>query len=143
MRIVIDASVALKWVFDEPDSEAALALREHELLAPNFWLAEAANALWRRERMGQLTSEEARALLTDLSNSPLASFPIEPLLEQALTLAMQLRHPIYNCLYLALALHLDTHVLTADRRFAAVGDGPVLARRVRLLSAEIGSTGPA
>ena len=48
MRVVVDASVALKWVFDEPESEAAVALRDEELVAPALWLAEAANALWRR-----------------------------------------------------------------------------------------------
>ena len=48
MSVVIDASVALKWVFDEPDSEAAEALRNEELIAPALWLAEAGNALWRR-----------------------------------------------------------------------------------------------
>src|SRR5712691_5774988 len=33
VKIVIDASVALKWVLDEPESEAAVALRDQELIA--------------------------------------------------------------------------------------------------------------
>jgi predicted nucleic acid-binding protein len=133
VRIVIDASVALKWVLNEHDSEAALALREHELLAPDLWLAEAANALWRSERMGLLTLGEAHGLLTDLSNSPIASFPMARHLEQALTLAIQLRHPIYDCIYLALAVHHDIHVVTADQRFAGVAGRPGMTDRVRLL----------
>ena len=57
MSIVIDASVAVKWVLDEPRSDAALALRNEQLAAPALWLAEAANALWRHVRVGELTAE--------------------------------------------------------------------------------------
>jgi predicted nucleic acid-binding protein len=38
VRVVIDASVALKWVLDEAESEAALALRGEDLIAPALWL---------------------------------------------------------------------------------------------------------
>ena len=62
--------------------------------------------------------------------------PIEPLLDSALDLAIQLNHPIYDCLYLALALRHDTDVITADRRFvSAIERRPELAGRVRLLGA--------
>jgi hypothetical protein len=46
MKYVLDASVALKWVLSEPDSPAALNLRDtftrgvHELIAPDTFLAE-------------------------------------------------------------------------------------------------------
>jgi predicted nucleic acid-binding protein len=42
VSIVIDASVALKWVFEKPGTEAALALHGEQLIAPAIWLAEAA-----------------------------------------------------------------------------------------------------
>jgi predicted nucleic acid-binding protein len=133
VRLVIDASVALKWVLDEPDSAAALVLREDELMAPSLWLAEVANALWRTERMGLLSSEEARGLLADLSNAPIVSFPLERYVEQALTLGMELQHPIYDCVYLALAMHHNVPVVTADRRFAAIAARPGMTDRIRLL----------
>ena len=59
MRIVVDASVAWKWVLHEPRTEAALALKEEELIAPALWLAEAANALWRHVRLGELDRKQA------------------------------------------------------------------------------------
>ena len=34
--IVVDASVALKWVLTEPDSDVAIALRNEELIAPDL-----------------------------------------------------------------------------------------------------------
>jgi predicted nucleic acid-binding protein len=46
---------------------------------------------------------------------------------------MEIGHPIYDCIYLALALHHDTHVVTADRRFASVASLAALTDRVRLL----------
>ncbi|HEV8031381.1 MAG TPA: type II toxin-antitoxin system VapC family toxin [Stellaceae bacterium] len=135
MTIVIDASVAVKWVVREPDSDAADALLDDiELIAPVLWLAEAANVLWRRACIGEITAGQATVRLDELRNAPVASLAIEPHLDHALKLAMEIGHPVYDCLYLALALQQGTHVVTADRRFAAVATRPELAGRVRLLS---------
>jgi predicted nucleic acid-binding protein len=133
--LVVDASVAVKWVVREPDSDAAAALRGEQLIAPALWLAEAANVLWRRARIGDITAEEARSRLSELVNAPVASLPMEPYLDHALQLATELGHPIYDCIYLALALRQDTYVVTADGRFAAAASRPVLNGRVRLLGA--------
>jgi predicted nucleic acid-binding protein len=135
VRVVVDASVAVKWVLTESGSNAAVALRAEEMIAPSFWLVEAANALWRSARAGEITAGEADAFLQGLLNAPVASIPVEPHITAALRLAIELGHPIYDCLYLAVALHHDTHVVTADRRFAAAvaTARPALADRVRLL----------
>jgi predicted nucleic acid-binding protein len=133
VRIVIDASVAVKWVISETGSEPAAALLDQDLMAPVLWLAEAANALWRRMRIGEITAEQAAARLAELLEAPVASLPIEPFVEEALRLAAQIGHPIYDCLYLAVALRHDVSVVTADRRFASAASGPGLKGRVRLL----------
>jgi predicted nucleic acid-binding protein len=133
MRIVIDASVALKWVLSEPGSDVAIALRQEELIAPVLWLAEAANALWRAARVGQLTANEANDRFAELENAPIISLAMEPYLGRALRVATEINHPIYDCIYLALALHHETHVITADRRFAAIANRPGMSGRVRLL----------
>ena len=133
MSIVIDASVAVKWVILEPATDAALALQDDQLIAPELWLAEAANALWRHVRIGELTPEQALVRMHELTRAPVASLAIEPHVERALALATELAHPIYDCLYLAVALAQDTHVVTDDRRFVAVASRPELAGRVRLL----------
>lgn len=135
MTVVIDASVALKWVLDEADAEAADALLSEELIAPSLWLVEAANALWRRARSGQITADEAFERLAELLNAPVAATRIEDDLGAAAGLAGRLDHPVYDCLYLALAIREDTHLVTADRRFhAALERAPDLAGRVRLLA---------
>ncbi len=134
MSIVIDASVALKWVLDEPGREAADALLEEELVAPALWLLEAANALWQRTQSGEISAEEARERLTELYNAPVTTMTIEDDLIAAADLANTLAHPVYDCLYLAMAIRENTHVVTADSRFhAAVDRSPTLKGAVRLL----------
>jgi predicted nucleic acid-binding protein len=134
VSIVIDASVALKWVLEEPGTEAALALRGEQLIAPAIWLAEAANALWRHVRLGETTAAEALGRIDELAKAPVATLSIEPHVARALRLGMEISRPVYDCLYLALAIHYDTYVITDDRRFAAaVIDRPDLAGRVQLL----------
>lgn len=134
MTLVIDASVALKWVLAEPGQDAADALLDQDLIAPSLWLLEAANALWRRNLRGELSAGEAEERLSELFNAPVTSIPIEDDLSMAAALAQRLGHPVYDCLYLALAIREQTQVVTADRRFWAITrTAPDLADRVRLL----------
>jgi predicted nucleic acid-binding protein len=133
VSIVIDASVALKWVFDERRTEAAIELLTEELIAPELWLAEAANALWRHVRLGETSAAEALTRIDELANAPVASMSIEPHVRRALQLAAQLDHPVYDCLYLALAEHHDTYVVTDDRRFFAIGNSAGFGARLHLL----------
>ena len=136
MSVVIDASVALKWVLDEAGREAADALLEEELIAPSLWLLEAANALWRRTQRGEISGDEARERLTELFNAPVTTATIEDDLPAAADLANVLGHPVYDCLYLAMAIRENTYVVTADIRFhAVVNRSPTLKGTVRLLGA--------
>jgi predicted nucleic acid-binding protein len=51
MTIVVNASVALKWVIEEDGSKAAgELLLEKPLAAPNLLMAECANVLWAKAR---------------------------------------------------------------------------------------------
>jgi predicted nucleic acid-binding protein len=52
VTLVVDASVGLKWVVQEADSNLAerLARSEADLLVPDFWLNEACNVLWLQVR---------------------------------------------------------------------------------------------
>lgn len=135
MSIVIDASVAVKWVLPERGTDAALSLLEQDLIAPALWLAEAGDALWRHVRLGELTPDEAMERMAELQSAPVTAVAIKPHMPSALALATDLKHPIYDCIYLAVALHRDTHVVTDDRRFGGATRRPDLAGRVRLLGA--------
>ena len=135
MSLVIDASVALKWVLDEPGGAEAEALLDEALIAPGLWLIEAANALWKRAGRGEISPDEAAERLQALLNAPVATPRAEDDLASALSLSSQLTHPVYDCLYLALAIREDTQVVTADARFFAVAERHAVSRgRVRLLT---------
>jgi len=133
--IIVDASVAVKWVVSEADSaEAAALLDQGRLGAPASWLSEASNALWAKVMRRQLTPEEARGQAADLTDAPVATIPLPGLLSVAMRMALELEHPIYECFYLAAAVQRDTYVVTADRRFFAKAVAqPALSERIRLL----------
>ncbi len=117
-RLVIDASVAVKWLVDEAGSDAALALQGHDLMAPALLRIEAANVLRTLAARGALSPAAAADLFALLQEAPLAIADTDDALERlAMTLALDLGHPVYDCLYLALALRTGRSLVTADDRF--------------------------
>ena len=115
---VIDASVAIKWVIDEPGTQQALLLRQrrHQLSAPDLLVPECANILWKKVRRRELTAEEAMLAARLLQRTDIRLEPMRPLLEAATRLAIALDHPAYDCTYLALAQVLSCQLVTADER---------------------------
>ena len=121
MALVVDASVGLKWVLDEPDSDvaAALARTEPDLFVPDFWLNEATNVLWLQVRRKLFTPDEAREALAllgeQLEPMPTAGMHLH---EVALDIGMAADHSTYDTLYLAFAVAIGASaVVTADRSF--------------------------
>lgn len=137
MTLVIDASVAVKWVVDEDGTEAAFALQAESMTAPALWLLEAGNALWKRVGRGELSPDGAAERLTALGQTPVQTTPVERDLAVALSLATTLNHPIYDCLYLAAAIREDTVVVTDDGRFVRAVAGTAFEARVRRLGADL------
>ncbi len=129
---VVDASVAVKWVLPEPDSDSAIALRDKELHAPDLALAECGNALRVRVHRGVLSKAEAEACFAALSLAPVRWVPTGQVTAEAMALSLDLDHPVYDCVYLALAIARDLPLVTADRRLIAAARGrPEIAAHVR------------
>ena len=113
--------MAVKWLVEEEGSEAAEALRAHELHAPTLIRLEAGNALRTITARKGLTEEEARDAFALLLAAPVRLHePDTEALADAFALALRLGHPFYDCTYLALASCLGTLVVTADRRLITV-----------------------
>lgn len=137
-RWVVDASVAAKWLAPEPGSDAADALLEDDLFAPDLLYAEVANILWKKVSRGEMTPQAAELAARWLLQVPLRMHDGAGLLLRSTVLARQLNHPAYDCFYLALAERLDCRLVTADRRLHArcsQGDVAALGDRVALLGA--------
>ena len=120
MRLVVDASVAVKWLIAEEDSDAAhrLVASGDDLHAPRLMASEIANALWRKSRLGEIERGRAGALMAAVSEMPVRWSADETVCADAVRLALALDRPVYDCVYLALAYRIGARVVTADVRFA-------------------------
>ena len=125
-KFVIDASIALKWVVQEDGTNQALVLRQHaKLIAPDLLVPECANILWKKVQRKELTRDEALLAARLLQGAEIELLPTRSLLEQAARIAIELDHPAYDCLYLALAMENGCRFVTADERFIRkLGQGP-------------------
>jgi predicted nucleic acid-binding protein len=119
---VIDASVAVKLGVEEIDSERARAIvtRAQHVIAPELVVAEVANALWKKERLGQSNPQHRTAALASAVGAFDELVPLRALAEEALALAVRLRQPVYDCFYLALANARGSTFVTADARLVNV-----------------------
>ena len=147
MRLVVDASVALKWFFQGREGEDhvedaldvldALDQGHVRLIQPPHFLAEMAAVLIREK--GETAYEDLRdlqALDWEVVDEPACY-------EEAMRLAATHQHHLFDTLYHATALRFpDGRLLTADRRYhdKAAGEGriellgrhdPLRARQVR------------
>ena len=120
MRLVVDASVAVKWLVAEDGSGAAhrLAAGDDDLHAPRLMASESANALWRKARLGEIERDRVGALMAAVSEMPVHWHADETVCADAVRLALELDRPVYDCVYLALAHCIGAQVVTADMRFA-------------------------
>jgi predicted nucleic acid-binding protein len=122
MTSVIDASVAAKWLFMEPDSDKARVLLEGvskgqvSLIAPDLLPVEIGSMLWKRVLREGVTVGDATAQYARFKRVRLGFVGIKGLVDSALQLALRQRHPIYDCLYLALALEAGCDLITADEK---------------------------
>lgn len=121
MALVVDASVALKWVLQEPDSHLAQDLAESNetLLMPDFWLNEACNVLWLQVRKRVFSPDEAREGLTLLQGivdaTPTGELKLH---DVALDIGLATNHSTYDTLYLAFAIAMGARaVVVADGLF--------------------------
>ena len=128
--MIVDASVALKWVVQEVDSDAAVALFGAEtLIVPDLLFSEIANGIWKKWRRGELAA--VPTLLGTLAGL-LQIEPTAPLAVRAAEIAIELSHPAYDCFYIALAEALDDRVMTADLQLIRICAGTPYA--IRLLA---------
>ncbi len=125
-RLVVDSSVAIKWVkpAGESDVVAAEALLDRqqsgeiELVVPGLMMLEVANSLWKYAA----TESQIKRALKALRSLHLAVVePDAKLLDRAAELAVGCNITIYDALFAALADTLGCELVTADKKLAASG----------------------
>ena len=119
MSLVVDASVAVKWLVAEEESDAAhrLVASDEDLHAPRLLASEVANAVWRKARLGEVERSRAGALIAMVPAMPVRWHMDEEVCADAIRLALTHDRPVYDCMYLALAQRIGALLITSDRRF--------------------------
>ena len=135
MTLVIDASIAGQWYFGLAGSARAERLLESEdrLIAPDLLIAEFTNAAWKAVIFGGLSAAAAIAAIVDIDSELDELVPALELKDRALTIALELRHPAYDCFYLALAEQRGCQLVTADERLVRRCKGTPFAELARAL----------
>ncbi len=136
--LVVDASVVIKWFVPELHSERAgrLLAEPHDFLAPDLLFPEVGNVIWKKVRRGELTDDLGRRLVADLATIAVETVSTRGLLREAHAIAVSVGVTVYDAMYVALAVRVDTQVVTADDRLArAVAAHPMLAAHVQRLQA--------
>jgi predicted nucleic acid-binding protein len=116
--VVMDASVLIKLYIRELGSaDAEQAVKAADLiLAPDLLLPETANVIWKYVRRGELAPVDANAILDDILQMPIRITPSLELIEVALRIAVETDRTIYDSLYIALAMHANAILISADER---------------------------
>jgi predicted nucleic acid-binding protein len=122
MNLIVDASVAAKWILVEEGTAEAMALLQecregrYTPLAPEILDAEIAAVLWKRVMRGLLESDQARFLYDQFERLRPILVPLAGLVRPALELALRYRHSLYDGLYIALSRQMNCHLVTADKQ---------------------------
>lgn len=124
--LVVDASVAVKWLLNEEDSEQASALFEqpYRLIAPDLIRIEVLAAITKNVRKNILSVEDADRYATRwrslIARKAFFILETDPEYSEATALALQVKHSIYDCLYLAVARQFRIPLVTADKRLETI-----------------------
>lgn len=134
--IVVDASVAVRILSQEIGAADALSRisPEDTRCAPDWIRLEVANAMARKVREGAIAEADAFAAaggVTTLVEEQIDSFG---LIDAAFSLSIKLKHPMYDCLYLALAIQESCLLITTDKKFVASAAEAAFSSSVELLA---------
>ncbi len=116
MILVLDASAAIEVVLNR---DRAARLREliHEadyVVAPDLYICEVSNALWKYDQM--LTETIDPAVLDDAVGIPDDYLAARSLYREAYALGLRFGHPIYDCMYVVAARRNNATLATMDKR---------------------------
>ncbi|MCC7023371.1 MAG: type II toxin-antitoxin system VapC family toxin [Thermomicrobiales bacterium] len=125
MSFVLDASVALSWIFEDGYSDyaagVARVLDEQPALAPIVWPLEMANGLLIAVRRQRLQENEARGLLSTVLRLRIeidTGLSLDTAGWSSFTVGLDHRLSAYDASYLELALRRGLPLATQDRRLA-------------------------
>jgi predicted nucleic acid-binding protein len=133
--------VVIKWFVPEVHSDAARLLleRSHQYVAPDLLFAETANAIWKKIKRGELSPDHGKRLVADIGRVAVETVSCRALAGEAHALATAIGQTVYDAMYLALAVRLQTRMITADEHLAnALAAIPSIAIHVQTVQSFAG-----
>lgn len=129
-RIVIDASVALKWQFrDELETEQAIQMLADfidgriELISPTLFAYEIVNAVHIAVVKERIPEKEGLDAINDILSVGIRLIDFTEFVESTFNRAQGYKRSAYDCAYLSLAEREGCPMFTADKRlFNALKD---------------------
>jgi predicted nucleic acid-binding protein len=133
--LVVDASVAIRWLFalDLSDRADEVLQSGDHLVAPDLVLAEITNAAWKLAVFGGYARDRVQLAVGAAPKAFEEIVPCSDLKDRALAIALDMRHPVYDCFYLSLADERGCQLVSADNRLIRRCVGTVFERVVRPL----------
>lgn len=124
--IVIDASVAASWLFEDERSEYAMRafriVREEDAVVPAIFPLEVANAILAARRRGRLSQEAAEAIAARLVRLPITvTTPSLSILDE-LAIAQKHNLSVYDAQYLLVAREHRARLFTLDKHLQAAAE---------------------
>ena len=125
MSVVIDASMALAWLFEREKTEEILwangclqylATANADAVVPSLWYTEVANGMLVGERRKLVTPAKASLFRANLANLPIRCDDSDVALrvDSALGLARAHQLSVYDATYLELAMRLGATLASFD-----------------------------
>jgi predicted nucleic acid-binding protein len=122
--LVLDASAAVRAVMDAAAQPALMdeLANAAVILAPALLRIEAANALWKYQRAGVIDAPTAHERHAEICALVHRFVDEQPLFPEALQLAADLDHPVYDAVYVVVARRHAGTVVTFDKRLQTLCD---------------------
>jgi predicted nucleic acid-binding protein len=123
--MVVDASVALTWCFEDEASAATDAVfervRDEGAIVPGLWHLELNNVLLQAERRGRIDADDIAARLKLIADLPISTDgeTAAQAWRDTLNLARSERLTTYEAAYLELAVRKGLPLSTRDNELAA------------------------
>lgn len=109
----------MRWIADEANAElSATLLGRDDLVAPDLLAVEVGSALRRKASMGELTRDQVADGFALIFRSIQFHSSSPELMARAFDLSAAPAHPIYDCVYVALAEALNGQFVTNDLELA-------------------------
>jgi predicted nucleic acid-binding protein len=137
VTLVLDASIAIAWLFEDEQTEAANAVMDRVVaegaLVPSIWRLEVANVLRNAIRRGRCTEAYADRSLARLARLPIASDDQtwEHAWSETRALARREDLTLYDAAYLELALRRRLALASRDKALLAAAT----RRKIAVLTA--------